>query len=64
MYALPDAIEHRLERIETAVDSIAVEVERIGEVQRYSLRLEEERESRRLNAAPGARPDPLTIASH
>jgi hypothetical protein len=44
------AINERLERIETAVDSIAVEVERISEAQRFSARLQSEQQSPRLSA--------------
>jgi len=44
------AINGRLERIETAVDSIALEVERISEAQRFSARLQSE-QSPRLPAA-------------
>jgi hypothetical protein len=36
------SINGRLERIETAVDSIAIEVERISEAQRFSARLQAE----------------------
>jgi hypothetical protein len=43
------AINGRLERIETAVDSIALEVERISEAQRFSARLQSE-QSHRLPA--------------
>ena len=46
------AINGRLERIETAVDSIALEVERISEAQRFSARLQSEQQTTRL---PGAR---------
>jgi hypothetical protein len=46
------AINGRLERIETAVDSIAIEVERISEAQRFSARLQSEQQSARL---PGSR---------
>ena len=54
--AAPDAIEQRLARIENAVDVIAVEVERIAEAQRFSARLEAERETRRVaNPATPAR---------
>lgn len=38
----------RLERIEVAVESIAIEVERISEAQRYSARLLAERDDRAL----------------
>jgi hypothetical protein len=44
------AINGRLERIETAVDSIALEVERISEAQRFSARLQSEQQQPRLNA--------------
>jgi hypothetical protein len=40
------AINARLERIETAVDSIALEVERISEAQRFSARLQAEQTQR------------------
>jgi len=46
------AINGRLERIETAVDSIALEVERISEAQRFSARLQSEQQAHRL---PNAR---------
>jgi hypothetical protein len=46
------SINARLERIETAVDSIALEVERISEAQRFSARLQSEQQALRL---PGAR---------
>lgn len=41
-------ISGRLERIETAVDTIAVEVERISEAQRFAARLQSEQQSPRL----------------
>jgi hypothetical protein len=42
------AINGRLERIEAAVDSIAVEVERISEAQRFSARLQSEQQQSHL----------------
>jgi hypothetical protein len=42
------AINGRLERIEAAVDSIALEVERISEAQRFSARLQSEQRAARL----------------
>jgi hypothetical protein len=42
----------RLERIEAAVDAIALEVERISEAQRFAVRLQSEQHSARL---PGPR---------
>jgi hypothetical protein len=41
-------INGRLERIEAAVDAIAVEVERISESQRFTARLQSEQQSQRL----------------
>ena len=48
----PD-VEHRLERIELAVDAIAVEVERMAESQRFTTRLLSERLPQ-SEALPGA----------
>jgi hypothetical protein len=45
-------INGRLERIEAAVDAIAVEVERISEAQRFSARLQSEKQAPRLSG-PG-----------
>jgi hypothetical protein len=39
------AINERLERIEAAVDTIAVEIERISEAQRFSARLQSEQQA-------------------
>jgi hypothetical protein len=41
-------INGRLERIEAAVDAIAIEVERISEAQRFSARLQSEKQPPRL----------------
>jgi hypothetical protein len=49
------AIEDRLERIENAVDIIAVEVERIAESQRFAVRLAVERDGGRA-IPPAAAP--------
>ena len=51
---LPKGVDQRLERIEQAVDSIAIEVERISEGQRFTTKLlseraNEEQQSRRLS---------------
>jgi hypothetical protein len=48
------AINLRLEKIETAVDAIALEVERISESQRFTARLQSEQTSRRLPDASEA----------
>jgi hypothetical protein len=47
------AINGRLERIEAAVDAIAVEVERISESQRFTARLQSEQHSARLPGSTG-----------
>jgi hypothetical protein len=47
--ALAD-IDGRLERIESAVDAIALEVERISEAQRFTARLQSEQAPSRLPA--------------
>jgi hypothetical protein len=44
--------DERMQRLETAVDTIAIEVERISEAQRFSARLQSEQQPARL---PGAR---------
>lgn len=49
------ATEARLERLEQAVDSIAVEIERIGEGQRFVTRL--------LSARPGTSPESLPAST-
>ena len=49
-----DALEGRLERIEQAIDTVAVEVERISEAQRYTSKMLAERSSERAEAAPRA----------
>jgi hypothetical protein len=39
-------VSHRLEQLQQSVDAIAIEVERLAEAQRYTARLEAEREGR------------------
>lgn len=41
--AIPDDVSARLERMEQAIDSIAIEVERISEGQRFTTKLLAER---------------------
>ncbi|MEO7085751.1 MAG: hypothetical protein ABI442_18980 [Gemmatimonadaceae bacterium] len=53
---LPDLISPRLDRLENAVDSIAVEVERISEGQRFVTKVLAER--------PLAGPIPMSITPH
>ena len=46
-----DALEGRLERIEQAIDTVAVEVERISEAQRFTSKLLAERTGERAEPA-------------
>jgi hypothetical protein len=48
------AINGRLERIESAVDAIALEVERISESQRFTARLQSEHPTARLPGPSGS----------
>jgi hypothetical protein len=57
------AVEQRLERIEAAVDVIAVEVERIAEAQRFAARLVAERAPGGL-PAPGSAAEGRTVTPH
>jgi hypothetical protein len=54
---LSAAMEHRLERIEQAVDAIAVEMERVSEGQRFTTKLLSERNAPQAPSAddPGPR---------
>ena len=55
----------RLQRMEQAIESIAIEVERIGEAQRFATKLMAERDpANRLGAAPIPRREPGTITPH
>ena len=52
------AIDQRLERIEQAVDAIAIEMERVSEGQRFTTKLIADRvPPASASAAPPARPD-------
>lgn len=53
---LSTEIATRLERIEQAVDAMALEVERISEGQRFTTRLLSERQQTRLPASRSADP--------
>ena len=48
--SLPGDVAARLERIEHAVDSVALEVERIAEGQRFTTKLLSERSSTKVDA--------------
>ena len=54
--SLPPEVVARLERMEQAIDSIAIEVERISEGQRFTTRLLSERADRGLPASNPASP--------
>jgi hypothetical protein len=62
--AMPlEAVDRRLERIEAAIDVMAVEVERIAEAQRFAVRLATERAPNGLPAA-GRSPDGRVATPH
>ena len=50
------ALEQRLARMESAIDAIAIEVERAGELQRFAARLQHDPSS----VGPGSLARPLT----
>ena len=54
---VPSDVTARLERMEQALDSIAVEVERISEGQRFTTKLLTDRGDGAATALPVARPD-------
>jgi hypothetical protein len=54
--SLPPDVVARLERMEQAIDSIAIEVERISEGQRFTTKLLSERPERGLPASGSASP--------
>jgi hypothetical protein len=53
---IPSDVSARLERMEQAIDSIAVEVERISEGQRFTTKLLAERAGNAPGAAPSMAP--------
>jgi hypothetical protein len=50
--ALPPDVTARLERMEQAIDSIAIEVERISEGQRFTTKLLSERNNQGASNVP------------
>jgi hypothetical protein len=54
--SMPPDVVARLERMEQAIDSIAIEVERISEGQRFTTKLLSERADRGLPASSPANP--------
>lgn len=54
----------RLQRMEQAIESIAVEVERIGEAQRFTTRLLAERQPDAMARVAAPRKEPGTITPH
>jgi hypothetical protein len=59
-----EAMEQRLARIEAAVDTIAVEVERISEAQRFAARLAAERDQRHVGSLPPGATEARTVTPH
>ncbi|CAN5432011.1 hypothetical protein BH09GEM1_BH09GEM1_46280 [soil metagenome] len=53
MPAMPHELEARLERMEQAIDSIAVEMERVSEGQRFTTKLLTERAAERPSLRDG-----------
>jgi len=53
--ALPKEIYDRFTRLEQSLDSIAIEVERVGESQRFLTRMQAEQQGRALGAGPAER---------
>jgi hypothetical protein len=58
-----DALTRQLTRIESAVDAMSVEVERITEAQRFLVRLQSEGEQHQL-APPSRTPEGRVITPH
>ena len=52
---IPSEVMARLERMEQAIDSVAVEVERISEGQRFTTKLLSERANGQIAPAPASR---------
>ena len=52
--SIPHDVAARLERMEQAIDAIAVEMERVSEGQRFTTKLLTERGAERLPARPDA----------
>lgn len=53
--ALPQEIHDRFTRIEQSLDSIAIEVERVGEGQRFLTRMQAQQQERALGSGPAER---------
>lgn len=58
-----EALDQKLERIDTAIDAIALEVERISEAQRFTARVLAERDAGKL-PLPGRPSDGRVITPH
>jgi hypothetical protein len=54
----------RLQRMEQAIESIAVEVERIGEAQRFTAKVLAERQPEAMPRVPVAKKEPGVITPH
>lgn len=55
--ALPQEIYDRFTRVEQSLDTIAIEVERVGEGQRFLTRMQSQQAERALGAGPAERVD-------
>ena len=62
--ALPTADPERLQHLESAVDAIAIEVERISEAQRFTVALLSDRLPARTDERLGAKATKGTLTSH
>lgn len=53
--SLPQEMYDRFTRIEQSIDSVAIEVERVGESQRFLTRMQAQQQERALSAGPAER---------
>ena len=53
--SLPQELYERFTRIEQSIDSVAIEVERVGEGQRFLTRMQAQQQDRALGAGPAER---------
>jgi hypothetical protein len=56
----PDALDQRLDRMEQAIDTIAIEIERLSEAHRFTAKLLVDR----LEQHPAVRPPARVITPH
>jgi len=58
---IPSDVSARLERMEQAIDAIAVEIERVSEAQRFTTRLLADQNGRATALPGGARPQHANV---